>query len=64
MKILTKALVFRYHHTYPRAIALLASGILDIKHLITDKYDFADALKAFDKVADRNSGALKVQIMN
>ncbi|GAN06599.1 L-iditol 2-dehydrogenase [Mucor ambiguus] len=56
--------LFRYHHTYPRAIALLSSGILDIKHLITDTYDFADALAAFEKTHDRNSGALKVQIVN
>lgn len=56
--------LFRYHHTYPRAIALLSSGILDIKHLVTHKYDFSDALKAFETTHDRNSGALKVQIMN
>ncbi|KAI8049139.1 chaperonin 10-like protein [Gilbertella persicaria] len=48
--------LFRYHHTYPRAISLLASGILDIKHMTTHRFDFSDALKAFETVADRNSG--------
>ncbi|OBZ86228.1 L-arabinitol 4-dehydrogenase [Choanephora cucurbitarum] len=56
--------LFRYHHTYPRAIALLSSGILDIKHMVTHKFEFSDALKAFETVADRDSGALKVQITN
>ena len=56
--------LFRYHHTYPRAIALISSGILDIKHLITHKFEFNDALKAFDTVADPSTGALKVQITN
>lgn len=56
--------LFRYHHTYPRAIALIESGILDIKHLITHRFNFEDALKAFDTVADPSAGALKVQIEN
>jgi L-iditol 2-dehydrogenase len=56
--------LFRYHHTYPRAIALISSGIMDIKHLITHKFEFDDALKAFDTVANPSSGALKVQITN
>lgn len=56
--------LFRYHHTYPRAIALLSSNILDIKHLITHKFAFNDLVKAFDTVADPSAGALKVQITN
>ncbi len=30
--------VFRYAHVYPRAIALMASGKLDVKPLITDTF--------------------------
>ncbi|KAL0078672.1 chaperonin 10-like protein [Phycomyces blakesleeanus] len=56
--------LFRYHHTYPRAIALMASGNLKIDHLITHRFDFKDALKAFDTTADYSTGAIKVQILN
>jgi L-iditol 2-dehydrogenase len=58
-------MIFRYHHTYPRAIALLSSGaIQDIKHLVTHKYEFKDALKAFETTSDYSRGAIKVQILN
>lgn len=56
--------LFRYHHTYPRAIALLASGKLQVKHLITHKFEFMDAVKAFETAADYSTGAIKVQITN
>ncbi|KAI7897125.1 chaperonin 10-like protein [Mucor mucedo] len=56
--------LFRYHHTYPRAIALISSGMLDIKHMVTHRFAFDDALKAFDTVGDASANALKVQIMN
>ncbi|KAJ8654680.1 chlorophyll synthesis pathway protein BchC [Lichtheimia ornata] len=56
--------LFRYHHTYPRAIQLLTSGKLDVKHLITHRFEFMDALKAFDTAADYSTGAIKVQIIN
>jgi L-iditol 2-dehydrogenase len=56
--------LFRYHHTYPRAISLISSGLLDIKHLITHKYKFEDALDAFNTAGDYASGSIKVQIMN
>lgn len=56
--------LFRYHHTYPRAIALMASGKLDVKHLITHQYAFMDAVKAFETAADYSTGAIKVQIIN
>lgn len=54
--------LFRYHHTYPRAIALMASGKLDVDHLITHKYDLMDAINAFKTAADYSTGAIKVQI--
>lgn len=56
--------LFRYHHTYPRAVALMASGKLDIDHLITHKFDIMDAVKAFETAADYSTGAIKVQITN
>ena len=40
--------VFRYAHVYPRALALMGSGQLNVKPLITDKFAFADSVEAFD----------------
>ncbi|KAI8144532.1 chaperonin 10-like protein [Fennellomyces sp. T-0311] len=56
--------LFRYHHTYPRAISLLATGKLNVDHLITHKFDFMEAVKAFETAADYSTGAIKVQIIN
>jgi D-xylulose reductase len=38
--------VFRYAHVYPRAVALLASGKIDVKPLITDVDLFQDSSPA------------------
>lgn len=56
--------LFRYHHTYPRAVALMASGKLEIDHLITHTFDFMDAIEAFNTAGDYSTGAIKVQITN
>ena len=45
------ATVFRYAHQYPRAIALVASGTIDVKPLVTDRYAFEDAVRAFEYAA-------------
>lgn len=54
--------VFRYAHVYPRALALLATGKLNLKQLITDVYKFADSLKAFDYASAMRPTSVKVQI--
>mmetsp|Transcript_144774 Transcript_144774/g.204816 ORF Transcript_144774/g.204816 Transcript_144774/m.204816 type:complete len:386 (+) Transcript_144774:31-1188(+) len=40
--------VFRYAHMYPKSIALLDSGAIDVKPIITDHFQFEDSVKAFD----------------
>ncbi|MBC7814550.1 MAG: NAD(P)-dependent alcohol dehydrogenase [Burkholderiales bacterium] len=54
--------VFRYAHVYPRALALMGSGKLDVKPLITDTFGFADSIKAFDYALHMPPTSVKVQI--
>ncbi|KAH6724560.1 chaperonin 10-like protein [Leptodontidium sp. MPI-SDFR-AT-0119] len=53
---------YRYCNTWPRAIRLVQSGIIDMKKLVTHRYELADAVKAFETAADPKTGAIKVQI--
>ena len=54
--------VFRYAHVYPRALALMGSGQLDVKPLITDTFKFDDSVKAFDFACDMPATSVKAQI--
>lgn len=54
--------VFRYAHVYPRALALMGSGQIDVKPLITDKFDFQESIEAFDFATDMPPTSVKAQI--
>lgn len=54
--------VFRYAHQYHRAIALIASGKVDLKPLISETFDFADSIKAFDRAVEARPTDVKLQI--
>lgn len=54
--------VFRYANIYPRAVALLGSGKIDVKPLITDRYKFADAIKAYDYAVSPEPRTVKIVI--
>lgn len=54
--------VFRYAHVYPRALALMGSGKIDVKPLITDHFIFADSIAAFDYASEMPPTSVKVQI--
>ncbi len=54
--------VFRYAHVYPRAIALMASGKLDVKPLITDKFTFKQSVEAFNFAVKMPPTSVKAQI--
>ncbi len=54
--------VFRYAHVYPRALALMGSGQLNVKPLITDTFTFADSIEAFDYALHMPATSVKVQI--
>jgi D-xylulose reductase len=54
--------VFRYANVYPRALSLLGSGKINVNPLITDRYKFTDAIKAFDYAASPKPRSVKVVI--
>ena len=55
--------VFRYAHVYPRAIALMASGKLNVKPLITDTFRFQESVQAFEFAAHMPPTSVKAQIV-
>ncbi|MDP2779042.1 NAD(P)-dependent alcohol dehydrogenase [Devosia sp.] len=54
--------VFRYAHQYDRAIALIASGKVDLKPLISATFAFEDSVKAFDRAVEARPDDVKIQI--
>jgi D-xylulose reductase len=54
--------VFRYAHQYERAIALIASGKVDLKPLISETFAFEDAKAAFDRAVEARPSDVKLQI--
>ena len=54
--------VFRYAHVYPRALALMGSGKIDVKPLITDTFEFAKSKEAFDFACAMPDRSVKAQI--
>jgi D-xylulose reductase len=62
VKEITIASVFRYAHQYDRAIALMASGRVDLKPLISETFAFEDSIKAFDRAVEARPTDVKLQI--
>lgn len=54
--------VFRYANMYDRAIALIGSGKVDLKPLISETFEFEDSIKAFDRAVEARPGDVKIQI--
>ena len=54
--------IFRYAHVYPRALALMAGGAIDVKPLITDRFPFEQGIEAFDFARHMPATSVKVQI--
>ena len=54
--------VFRYAHQYERAIALMASGKVDLKPLITETFPFEKSIPAFERAAEGRPADVKLQI--
>jgi D-xylulose reductase len=60
---ITFATVFRYAHVYDRAIAMFASGKVDLKPLISHTFAFKDSIAAFERAAEGRPTDVKLQIL-
>lgn len=55
--------VFRYAHVFPRCVAMLASGAIDVKPLITRTFSFENSVRAFEIASQAPPGEVKMQIL-
>ncbi|TIT23732.1 MAG: NAD(P)-dependent alcohol dehydrogenase [Mesorhizobium sp.] len=55
--------VFRYAHQYERAIALMGSGRVDLKPLISATFPFEDSITVFDRAVEARPADVKLQIL-
>lgn len=55
--------IFRYAHVFPRCVAMLSSGTIDVKPLITKTFDFEDSVHAFEVAASAPPADVKMQIV-
>lgn len=54
--------VFRYCNDYSAALALVASGAIDVKKLVTHHFDITETADAFNTARHGLGGAIKVMI--
>jgi D-xylulose reductase len=55
--------IFRYAHVFPRCVAMLASGAINVKPLLTRNFEFKDSVRAFEIAASAPKGDVKMQIV-
>lgn len=54
--------VFRYRNIYPKAIASVASGAIDVKGIVTHEYDLDHIQEAFDEAVNNKTDLVKAVI--
>ena len=52
---------FRFHHEFAHAVEFINTGAINVKPIITETFDMADAQKAIEIARDRNK-SVKVQL--
>ncbi|QIX02293.1 hypothetical protein AMS68_007810 [Peltaster fructicola] len=55
---------FRYHETYPKAIRLVAEGLIDLKPLVTHRFCLEEGKAAFEAASTPAAKAIKVQLID
>ena len=61
-KGLTIKLVRRMKHTYPRAIRLVGTGMVDVKPLVTHLFPLERIAEAFEMLVGYDDGVLRAVI--
>lgn len=61
-KEITFQTIFRYRNVYPKIIRLLSSGRLDVKPLISARFNFKDSLKAYERALQHIPTDIKIMI--
>jgi threonine dehydrogenase-like Zn-dependent dehydrogenase len=51
--------IFRYNNTFPTGVSLLASGKVDVKPLISRRFDLAEVPEAFEYVVANRDTCVK-----
>ena len=54
--------VFRYRNIYPKAIAAVAGGVVDVKKIVTHQYDLEHIQEAFDEAVHNKTDLVKAVI--
>ena len=54
--------VFRYRNIYPKAIAAVASGTIDVKGLVTHEYDLDHIQEAYEEAVNNKTDLVKAVI--
>lgn len=55
---------YRYVNTWPKCIRLVNDKVIDVKALVTHRFNIEDAAKAFATTSDPTSGSVKVMIFD
>ncbi len=55
--------IFRYANVYPKAVALLASGKVNLKPLLSASLPFEQSVAAFERAAEGRPADIKLQIV-
>ena len=55
--------MFRYANVFDRALALIASGKVDLKPLVTETFGFEHSIEAFERTALGRPADIKLQIV-
>ena len=55
--------VFRYANVFDRALAMIASGKVDLKPLVSATFPFEDSVTAFERAAEGRPTDVKLQIV-
>lgn len=61
-KEITMYTIFRYVNMFEKTLRLISSGTLPVKPLITHRYKFSDAIKAFEFAAEGHGDVIKIMV--